>query len=198
MALHYNIITGQEPVESVKKEFKNMYSVLNMYKQTFLKTLFSKFPEIDISVQEDAKFNIEDSSSMKNLCDEIKNKIGLENYKKFIEEYNLAIENLSQSGKLPTPEELLGDFNNVRKELRQRGEGTSDPNEIVNAENTESKVPLFDLITEEMERNKNSNTVTMESLVRNALGKGITSNEIRHAENSMQEEVKEITEDKIY
>lgn len=110
-ALHYSIFTWEsgidvEKLQSVKDEYKNTWTVINFYKQTFFDYLL---PRIDIknSVKANADSYPESPVYMKDLCDEIEEKVGIEEYKKLLDAYNGALEKLRDSGRLYTPQQIV-------------------------------------------------------------------------------------------
>ena len=107
--LHWNVLTGQsdelEKLESVKDEHKNNNTVLECYQKTFFQYLFSKMP-IDPRVKSEVWSYIESPVYAKALCEEIE-RIGLDEYKRVVKQYNCSLENLRKQGKLPTPEQIV-------------------------------------------------------------------------------------------
>ncbi len=107
--LHYNVLTGQndelEKLESVKDEYKNNVIVLECYQKTFFRYLFSRL-DIDKNISDIIFRNMESPVYMKALCEEIE-KVGLDEYKRVVDQYNSSLENLRKQGKLPTPEQIV-------------------------------------------------------------------------------------------
>lgn len=119
--LHWNVLTGQsdelEKLTSVKDEYKNNITVLECYQKTFFRYLFSRL-DIDKNVSSNVLGYMESPVYIKALCEEIE-KIGLDEYKRIIDQYNGSLENLKEQGKLPTSEQIVSltkenkDFNLV-------------------------------------------------------------------------------------
>ena len=107
--LHWNVLTGQsdelEKLESVKDEHKNSITVLECYQKTFFQYLFSKMP-IDPRVKSEVWSYIESPVYAKALCEEIE-RIGLDEYKRVVKQYNCSLEYLRKQGKLPTPQQIV-------------------------------------------------------------------------------------------
>lgn len=107
--LHWDVLTGQNDktgkLASVKDEFKNGIIVQNCYQKTFFRYLFSRL-DIDRTVCSRALGYMESHVYMKALCDEIE-RIGLDAYKKVVNQYNKTLENLREEGELPTPEQIV-------------------------------------------------------------------------------------------
>ena len=107
--LHWNVLTGQndelEKLSSVKDEFKNHTTVVECYQSTFLQYLFSKLA-IDKNVCVNMLSYKESPVYAKALCGEIE-RIGIDEYKAVIDQYNHLLETLKQQGKLPTPEQIV-------------------------------------------------------------------------------------------
>jgi len=111
--LFFNIITGQsdelDKLHNVKDEYEKMMQVRNFYKKAFFDNMFSK---IDIS--EEVKINsligMDSSVYMEDLCEEI-GRIGLDEYKNVLDEYNTRLEELQKSGELPTPQQIIDSIN---------------------------------------------------------------------------------------
>lgn len=107
--LHSNVLTGQnderDKLISVKEEFNNGVIVKEFFKRTFFEYLFSKM-EIDENTKVYALYSPDNSSCMESLCDEI-GRIGLDKYKDLVDEYNKGLDELRESGKLPTPQEIV-------------------------------------------------------------------------------------------
>lgn len=115
--LHYNVITKQvdnlDKLTSVENEFNNGLIVKDFYKKTFLEWLFSKM-DIDEDVKAFALFSPDNSRCMESLCDEI-GRLGINNYKSFLDTYNQTLEQLKKSGKLPTPHEIVTSYSQNKK-----------------------------------------------------------------------------------
>lgn len=145
--LHWNVVTGQndekEKLSSVKDEFKNMGRVTDFYKQTFFTYLFTHM-DIDKRVKGDAEYMPESAVYMEALCDEIE-RIGLDEYKKILDNYNLALETLRENGNLPKPQQ------------------------IVDAVKSNEDLGLNNLIEETINTQNKEEKVTMKTLVENAL-----------------------------
>lgn len=156
--LHFNVITGKndevEKLDKVKNEMKNFHIVTDFYKQTFLKYLFSRM-EIDDNVKRNAINSPEVDIYMKALSAEIE-RIGIDEYKRHLELYNKALEQLRDDGKLPTPQQIID----------------------AKAENRE--INLNALIDEIIEKPKK---ITMQGLVGNALAnQSISTEDLKAAE----------------
>lgn len=98
-------VDGSEKLEHVKGEIEQCNVVAAFYKQTFFEYLFSKM-DIDETTKIYAQMAPEAQPYMENLCDEI-SRIGIEEYKKVVDTYNYSLEQLKESGKLPTPQEIV-------------------------------------------------------------------------------------------
>lgn len=96
--LHWNVLTGQsdelEKLTSVKDEYKNNITVLECYQKTFFRYLFSRL-DIDKNVSSNVLGYMESPVYIKALCEEIE-KIGLDEYKRIIDQYNGSLENLKE------------------------------------------------------------------------------------------------------
>lgn len=107
--LHWNVITGQndelDKLANVKDEFKNSLTVSDFYKKAFFEYLFSRM-DIDNKIKRNALHLPENSQYMQALCSEI-DRIGIDEYKSIVDEYNKALEQLRKIGKLPTPQEIV-------------------------------------------------------------------------------------------
>lgn len=107
--LHWNVLTGQndelDKLANVKDEFKNSLIASDFYKKAFFEYLFSRM-DIDSKIKGDALYLPESSVYMKNLCNAI-DKNGIDKYKLLLDEYNRALEQLREKGKLPTPQEII-------------------------------------------------------------------------------------------
>ena len=115
--LHYNVITGQndelDKLVDVKDEFKNGLIVSEFYKKTFFEYLFSKM-EISDRVKADVMYMPDSSVYIEQLCSEIE-KIGIDEYKKVVDTYNHSLEQLKQSGNLPTPQQIVDSVRGNKK-----------------------------------------------------------------------------------
>jgi len=107
--LHWNVITEQndelDKLANVKDEFKNGLIVSDFYKKTFFEYLFSKM-DISERVKTDVMYMPDSSAYIEQLCSEIE-EIGIDEYKKVVDQYNHSLEQLKESGKLPTPQEIV-------------------------------------------------------------------------------------------
>lgn len=107
--LHWNVLTGQndelEKLASVKDEYKNNLTVLECYQKTFFRYLFSRL-DIDKNVSSKVLEYMESPVYINALCEEIE-RIGLDEYKRIVDQYNSSLENLRKQGKLPTPEQIV-------------------------------------------------------------------------------------------
>lgn len=108
--LHWNVLTGQndelDKLETVQDEYKNNITVMQCYQKSFFQYLFSKMA-IDKRVSSNVLGYMESSVYMEELCNEIE-RIGIDEYKKIVDEYNSALEKLRKQGTLPTPEQIVG------------------------------------------------------------------------------------------
>jgi len=110
---YYNILTHQndemDKLESVKDEFENALLVRNTYLSMFLEQLL-----LSVGITVDNRDDISKSLNFKNFIDEIGeliNQMGIENYKKFVDNYNANLEKKKQEGSLMTPEEIVIEHN---------------------------------------------------------------------------------------
>lgn len=114
---HWNVITGQndelDKLEKVREEFNNSLIVTDFYKRCFFEYLFSKM-DIDNTIKNNAVYFPDSSIYMEELCDEIE-KIGINKYKKVVENYNKSLEFLIKDGKLPTPQEIVNSIKENKK-----------------------------------------------------------------------------------
>ena len=115
--LHDKIFRGEtgeeEKLEDVKGEYEQCNVVSAFYKQAFFEYLFSKM-DIDDGVKAYALYSPDSANCMENLCDEI-SRIGIDKYKAILDEYNKSLEQLRESGKLPTPQAIV---DSVREDKR--------------------------------------------------------------------------------
>lgn len=70
--------------------------------------------EIDENTKVGALYSPDNSRCMESLCDEI-GRIGLDKYKKLVDEYNKRLDELRESGKLPTPQEIVNSAGENKK-----------------------------------------------------------------------------------
>ena len=107
--LHWNVLTGQndelEKLSSVKDEYENSVIVSQFYQRTFLEYLISKM-DIDEGVSNNILFYMESPKYVEDLCEEIE-RLGLDEYKKVVDQYNSSLESLRDNGRLPTPEQIV-------------------------------------------------------------------------------------------
>ena len=96
---------GQQKLEGVKGELEQCNVVSAFYKQAFFEYLFSQMA-IAEGVKECALYFPDSSKYMEDLCDEI-GRIGIDKYKSLVDEYNKFLEHLRETGKLPTPQEIV-------------------------------------------------------------------------------------------
>jgi len=115
--LHWNVITGQndelDKLENVKDEEKNRERVRAFYSRSFFEYLFSRM-NIDEDIQMYAMYVPEAARYMEDLCDEI-GRIGIDKYKLVVDEYNKSLEQLKETGKLPTPQEIVNSARENKK-----------------------------------------------------------------------------------
>lgn len=96
---------GEQKLESVKGELEQCNIVSAFYKQAFFEFIFSKL-DIDEGVKEYSMCFPDSSKYVEDLCDEI-DRIGIDRYKEVLDEYNQSLERLRDTGKLPTPEQIV-------------------------------------------------------------------------------------------
>ena len=115
--LHWSVITGQNDelgkLENVKDDFENGCIVKDFYKRAFFEYLFSKM-NIDNGTKEYALYFPDSSKYMEDLCDEI-GRIGIDKYKSLVDEYNKSLEQLRETGKLPTPQQIVNSARENKK-----------------------------------------------------------------------------------
>lgn len=115
--LHWSVITGQndelDKLENVKDDFGNGCIVKDFYKRAFFEYLFSKM-NIDNGTKEYALYFPDSSKYMEDLCDEI-GRIGIDKYKSLVDEYNKSLEQLRETGKLPTPQQIVNSARENKK-----------------------------------------------------------------------------------
>ena len=115
--LHWSVITGQndelDKLENVKDDFENGCIVKDLYKRAFFEYLFSKM-NIDNGTKEYALYFPDSSKYMEDLCDEI-GRIGIDKYKSLVDEYNKSLEQLRETGKLPTPQQIVNSARENKK-----------------------------------------------------------------------------------
>lgn len=115
--LHWSVITGQndelDKLENVKDDFENGCIVKDFYKRAFFEYLFSKM-NIDNGTKEYALYFPDSSKYMEDLCDEI-GRIGIDKYKSLVDEYNKSLEQLRETGKLPTPQQIVNSARENKK-----------------------------------------------------------------------------------
>ena len=115
--LHLNVITGEHDEKYKLEEFKDdktkMGMVKTYYKQAFFEYLFSKM-DIDEDVKAMSMIVPDSDIYMEQLCDEI-GRIGIDKYKQVLDEYNQSLERLRDTGKLPTPEQIIDAAREDRK-----------------------------------------------------------------------------------
>ncbi len=106
-------IDGEAKLESVKGELEQCNIVSAFYKQAFFEFIFSKM-DINEGVKECALYFPDSSKYIEDLCDEI-GRIGIDRYKEILDEYNQSLERLRDTGKLPTPEQIVDAAKEDRK-----------------------------------------------------------------------------------
>ena len=115
--LHWSVITGQndelDKLENVKDDFENGCIVKDFYTRAFFEYLFSKM-NIDNGTKEYALYFPDSSKYMEDLCDEI-DRIGIDKYKSLVDEYNKSLEQLRETGKLPTPQQIVNSARENKK-----------------------------------------------------------------------------------
>ena len=115
--LHWSVITGQndelDKLENVKDDFENGCIVKDFYKRAFFEYLFSKM-NIDNGTKEYALYFPDSSKYMEDLCDDI-DRIGIDKYKSLVDEYNKSLEQLRETGKLPTPQQIVNSARENKK-----------------------------------------------------------------------------------
>lgn len=108
-AYHFDVIFNRTDMigglESVKDEVQNINMISDYYMNQFYFYIFEKM-DIDEGLQY-SLVNFKDAKPyVKELLDKIE-KYGIDNYRKLVINYNTALRELKNSGKLPTPEEIL-------------------------------------------------------------------------------------------
>ena len=107
--LHDKIFRGEtdgiEKLEDVQGEFEQCNITASFYKQAFFEYLFSKM-DIDEGVKEYAQYFPDSQKYMEDLCDQI-GRVGIDKYKEILDEYNQSLEKLKETGKLPTPQQIV-------------------------------------------------------------------------------------------
>ncbi len=108
-AYHFDVVFNRTDMtgslQSVKDEAQNIIKVTDFYMEQFYYYVFEKMG-IDESLQY-RLVNFKDAKPYLNeFCEKIK-EYGIDNYKELIKGYNEALIELRDSGKLPTPEEIL-------------------------------------------------------------------------------------------
>lgn len=113
-----NILNQQndemDKLESVKNEFENARIVRYDYYLSMFLEQFLLSAGITVNSRED----ISRSLNFKNFIDEIGeliNQMGIENYKKFVDNYNANLEKKREEGSLMTPEEIVTEYNKTKK-----------------------------------------------------------------------------------
>ena len=111
--LHFNILThqtdNQDKLISVRDEFDNYNKVTNFYENEFFRYLFDK-----VNIDEKLQYKLLNFGNAKPYLEEFSAKIeefGIDNYKQIVQEYNLKLEQLRDSGALPTPQEIVDSIN---------------------------------------------------------------------------------------
>lgn len=69
---------------------------------------------IDNGTKEYALYFPDSSKYMEDLCDEI-GRIGIDKYKSLVDEYNKSLEQLRETGKLPTPQQIVNSARENKK-----------------------------------------------------------------------------------
>lgn len=118
-----------DKLDSVKDEYKNMVTVNEFYQKVFLEYLFSKM-NISDGVKADVMYMPDSHVYIEQMCSEIE-KIGIDEYKKVVDTYNHSLEQLKESGKLPTPQQIVDsarenkkiDLISMVEELEKSSEG---------------------------------------------------------------------------
>ena len=106
---HINVFlgetNGEQALEDVKGEKQQCDIIADLYQNTFFEYIFSR-----LDIDEDVKINAQIMPSsdiyMENLCDEIARQ-GIDKYKVVLDEYNGALERLRDSGRLPSPQQII-------------------------------------------------------------------------------------------
>jgi len=106
--LFFNIITGQvdcpDELSAVKDEFRNYTIVAKFYQDTFFRYLFEH-----MSVEEDLQYSVTQFGSkpyMDKLCHKFE-EMGIDSYRELVQGYNAKLDQMRESGILPTPEEIV-------------------------------------------------------------------------------------------
>lgn len=107
--LHWNILVREsdylDKLDSVKNEYENIGIVQQFYTRTFFEYLFSKM-NISDRTKADVMYMPDSPAYIEQLCSEIE-EIGIDEYKKIVDTYNHSLEQLKESGKLPTPQQIV-------------------------------------------------------------------------------------------
>ena len=108
-AYHFDVIFSRtdmtEGLESVKDEAQNINTVSNYYMDQFYYYIFEK-----LGIDESLQYSLINYKDAKPYINELLNKIkeyGIDEFKELVKGYNGALEELRNSGKLPTGEEVL-------------------------------------------------------------------------------------------
>lgn len=123
--LYFNVLDRRtsdvDKLDKVKDEADNLFNVKEYYQDEFYKYLFSKLPikefegeSGEIFTKEELEYEVMHYKTAKSytdmLCSGIK-KMGLDKYKDIVTTYNKKLEALRDSGKLPTPQQIIDSIN---------------------------------------------------------------------------------------
>lgn len=107
--LHDKIFRGEiddlEKLEDVKGEKDQCDIVSEFYMRAFLEYMLPRI-DIDDGVKECVLYFPNVPRHIEDLCDEI-GRIGIDKYKKVVDEYNQSLEKLRDTKKLPTPQQIV-------------------------------------------------------------------------------------------
>ncbi len=106
---HFNLLQGQfdphKKLDFASQEFSNMLIVETFYQRTFIDYI-SKNMDIDPYIIADSMYMPESNVYIEALFDKIKLN-GIDNFKKLVTNYYNALIELQNSGKLPTPQQIV-------------------------------------------------------------------------------------------
>ena len=123
--LYFNVLDRRtsdiDKLDKVKDEADNLFNIKEYYQDVFYKYLFSKLPikefegeSGEIFAKEELEYEVMHYKTAKSytdmLCSGIK-KMGLDKYKDIVTTYNKKLEALRDSGKLPTPQQIIDSIN---------------------------------------------------------------------------------------